>query len=421
MAESLFEDLVWRGLVHSVTPDLEKELAKGPLTVYLGCDPTADSLHIGHLLGLVTLRRFQRAGHRPIALVGGGTGLVGDPSGRSEERQLTGVDEIKAMVEGIRLQVERFVDPDTGGSVVDNLDWLGSMRLMDFLRDVGKYFTVNTMIAKESVRSRLEEREQGISFTEFSYQLLQAYDYLQLFDRFECRLQIGGSDQWGNIVAGTDLIRKVRSSQAHALVWPLVTIGGEKMGKTAGNAVWLDAQRTSPYHLYQFFLRIEDADVGNFLRDYTFLSREHIEDLDTATSERPEKREAQRVLATEVTTLVHGEDEARRAARVSGLLFTEEITSLDEQTLLDVLADAPSSTRPRSHLDGDGLPLVDALAGALVRSKSAARTTISQGGAYVNNRREDDVDRKLTPTDLIAGGYILLRRGKREQHLLRFA
>ena len=412
---------MWRGLVHSVTPDLEKDLSAGSLTLYYGCDPSADSLHTAHLLGLISMGRLQRAGHRPIALVGGGTGLVGDPSGRSSERPLLSTEQVKANVSGITEQVERFVDLDAGGQVVDNLDWLGSVGLMEFLRDIGKHFTVNTMIAKDSVRSRLEEREQGISFTEFSYQLLQAFDYLQLHDRFDCRLQIGGSDQWGNMTAGVDLIRKVRSEQAHALVWPLMTIGGEKMGKTAGNAVWLDANRTSPYHLYQFFFRTEDADVGNFLRGYTFLPRERIEELDALTESQPEKREAQRVLAAEVTTMVHGESETRRAQRAAELLFTEEIASLDEQTLLDVLRDAPSSTRPLADLDGAGLPLVDALAEQLVRSKSAARTTVSQGGAYVNNRREEDVERKLTKDDLIAGGYILLRRGKKEQYLLRFA
>ena len=420
MTAPLFEDLLWRGLVHDVTPDLEKELSTGGLTLYYGCDPSADSLHTAHLLGLISMGRLQRAGHRPIALVGGGTGLVGDPSGRATERPLLSAEQVKANVQGITEQVERFVDLDAGGRVVDNLDWLGSVGLMEFLRDVGKYFSVNTMIAKDSVRSRLEEREQGISFTEFSYQLLQAYDYLQLHDRFDCRLQIGGSDQWGNITAGVDLIRRVRSQQVHALVWPLMTIGGEKMGKSAGNAVWLDAKRTSPYHLYQFFFRTEDSEVANYLRGYTFLPRERIEELDAATESQPEKREAQRVLAAEVTTMVHGESEARRAQRVSELLFTEEITSLDEQTLLDVLRDAPSSTRPLSDLDEPGLPLVDALAGQLVRSKSAARTTVSQGGAYVNNRREDDVERKLNPGDLIAGKYILLRRGRREQHLLCF-
>ena len=421
MTPPLFEDLLWRGLIHSVTPDLEKDLAAESLTLYYGCDPSADSLHTAHLLGLISMGRLQRAGHRPIALVGGGTGLVGDPSGRTSERPLLSIEQVKANVSGITEQVERFVDLDAGGQVVDNLDWLGSVGLMEFLRDIGKHFTVNNMIAKDSVRSRLEEREQGISFTEFSYQLLQAFDYLQLHDRFDCRLQIGGSDQWGNMTAGVDLIRKVRSQQAHALVWPLMTIGGEKMGKSAGNAVWLDAKRTSPYHLYQFFFRTEDADVGNYLRGYTFLPRERIEELDALTESQPERREAQRVLAAEVTTMVHGESETTRAQRVSELLFTEEITSLDEQTLLDVLRDAPSSTRSISDLDDPGLPLVDGLAERLVRSKSAARTTISQGGAYVNNRREEDVDRKLTKDDLIAGGYILLRRGRREQHLLRFA
>ena len=422
MSQSLFQDLVWRGLVHDVTPDLENALETSAITLYYGCDPSADSLHTAHLLGLITMGRLQRAGHRPIALVGGGTGLIGDPSGRSSERPLLTVEEVKANVSGISEQVERFVDLDAGGAVVDNLDWLGSVGLMEFLRDIGKHFTVNNMIAKDSVRSRLEEREQGISFTEFSYQLLQAFDYLRLHDNFDCRLQIGGSDQWGNITAGVDLIRKVRSEQAHGLVWPLMTISGEKMGKSAGNAVWLDSRRTSPYHLYQFFFRTEDADVGNFLRGYTYLTRERIEELDAATEERPERREAQRALAAEVTTMVHGEAETARVQRVSELLFTEAIASLDEQTLLDVLRDAPSSTRPRSELDGAGLPLVDALAGpdVLVRSKSAARTTISQGGAYVNNRREEDVERKLTRDDLIADAYILLRRGRREQHLLRF-
>ena len=420
MTVALFDDLVWRGLIHSVTPDLEEAMAEGPLSLYLGTDPTADSLHIGHLLGLITLRRFQEAGHRPVALVGGGTGLVGDPSGRSEERPLLSTDQIKAMVEGIRGQVERFIDPSSGATVVDNLDWLGPAGLMEFLRDVGKHFTVNSMIAKDSVRSRLEEREQGISFTEFSYQLLQAYDYLQLHDRFDCRLQIGGSDQWGNITNGVDLIRRVRGAQAHALVWPLITVGGEKMGKTAGNAVWLDPKRTSPYHLYQFFLRSNDADVGNFLRAYTFLERDRIGELDDATASRPEKREAHRALAAEVTSMVHGEAETLKALRVSELLFTEEIGGLDEATLLDAMSDAPSTTRGIQDLDGTGLPLIDAFAGVLVKSKSAARTTIDQGGAYVNNRREADPDRHLTRDDLIAGSYILLRRGKREQHLLRF-
>ncbi len=422
MPQPLFEDLLWRGLVHSPTPGLEKELEAGGLTLYYGCDPSADSLHTAHLLGLITMGRFQRAGHRPIALIGGGTGLVGDPSFRDTERPLLTVEEVKANVSSICEQVEKFVDLKAGGEVVDNLDWLGSVGLMEFLRDVGKHFSVNSMIAKDSVRSRLEEREQGISYTEFTYQLLQAYDYLQLHDRHGCRLQIGGSDQWGNITAGVDLIRKARGEQVHALVWPLITIGGEKMGKTAGNAVWLDARRTSPYHLYQFFFRTEDADVGNFLRGYTRLSRERIEELDAATESRPEKREAQRVLAAEVTTMVHGQSETARAQRVSELLFTEEVASLDEQTLVDVLRDAPSSTRRRADLDGEGLPLVDALADAqLVRSKAAARTTISQGGAYLNNRRQDDVDRRLTRDDLIADRYVLLRRGKREQHLVRFA
>ena len=419
---ALFDDLVWRGLVHDVTDTgLGELLSDEPITLYHGIEPTADSLAVHHLLGILGMMRMQQAGHRPIAVIGGATALIGDPSGAAGERALLSVEEVKAFVEGIRAQLEGFLDFSAGGAVLyDNSEWLQPMPLMEFLRDTGKHFTVNTMIAKESVRVRLQEREQGISFTEFSYMLLQAYDFLYLFDNHDCRLQIGGSDQWGNITMGVDLVRRVRGVGVHALTWPLITdAAGTKMGKSAGNSVWLDARRTSPYQLYQFFVRTEDALVGRYLRAFTFLERERIEELDEETGARPEKREAQHALAREVTTLVHGPTAAEQARRAADVLFTEEIAALDEATLLDLFSDAPSSTRSRGDLD-QGLSLVDALTGTVVPSKSAARTTISQGGAYVNNRRITDVDASITRADTIADRYVVLRRGRREHHLLRF-
>lgn len=427
MADRLLDELVWRGLLHDVTdPALGDILQREQFTLYAGFDPTADSLHVGHLLGILGLMRFQQAGHRPIALAGGGTGLIGDPSGRDSERALLSVEEVKSNVEAIRLQLERFIDfgaERNPALLIDNYDWLGPLQLLEFLRDVGKRVTVATMLAKESVRARMEGREEGISFAEFTYMLLQAHDFLQLHDAHDCRLQIGGSDQWGNISLGADVIRRMRGSTVHGLTWPLITLpGGEKMGKSTGHAVWLDERRTSPYQLYQFFFRAEDSLVGHYLRAFTFLPRERITELDDATSSRPEAREAQRSLASEVTTLVHSESAAAIAKRVSEVLFTEEIATLDETTLLDVMTDAPSTTRPRNELDGEGLLLVDALASSgLAASRSAARRLIEQGGAYVNNRREQAGDRRLIPADLLAGGHLLLRKGAQDQHLVRFA
>ena len=425
---TLFEDLTWRGLVHQVTdPELAKLLDHDRLSAYVGFDPTAESLHVGNLMGICNLMRLQRAGHRPIALVGGGTGLVGDPSGKTEERALLRMEQLRANVAGIRAQLERFLDftPAAGerrAMLVDNGEWLWELNLMEFLRDIGKLFTVNQMIARESVRARLEGREHGISYTEFSYMLLQAYDFLHLHDTHGCRLQMGGSDQWGNIVSGVDLIHRERpGSQAFGLTWPLVLkADGTKFGKSEAGNVWLDPDRTSPYQLFQHFVRVDDASVGTYLRYFTFLPPERIEELDAGTRERPERREAQRALAREVTSLVHGPDQAEKAARAAGVLFTEEIAGLDERTLLDVFAEAPSSTRPRTDLDGDGVPLVDALVQAGVApSKSAARTFVTQGGVYVNNRRETDLDRRLTAADALHGRYVVLRKGKRDHHLLR--
>jgi tyrosyl-tRNA synthetase len=407
-------------------PELGARLDGDRMCGYSGFDPTADSLHVGHLLQVCTLRRLQEAGHRPIALAGGGTGFVGDPGGKSEERSLLSEEQLEANLAGIQSQLARFVEfggeGRSGAVLVNNADWLKPMTLFTFLRDVGKHFTVNQMVAKDSVKSRLSRADQGISYTEFSYMLLQAADFLHLFDHFGCTLQVGGSDQWGNITMGIELIRKVRHAEAFGLTTPLVLkADGTKFGKTESGAVWLDAARTSPYQLYQFFLRCEDAMVGTYLRYFTFLPRDEILALDEAIAEHPERREAQRVLARQVCTMVHGGDETERAEDAAAALFGGDVSGLDERTLLDVFADAPSTDLARNGLTGDGVLLVDLLAETgLVGSRSQARTTVGQGGAYVNNRREDDVARRLGTEDLVAGRYVVLRRGKKDHHLVRF-
>jgi tyrosyl-tRNA synthetase len=410
----LYAELEWRGLVHQVTdPQLPKLLDHESLTAYIGFDPTADSLHVGNLLQLCNLRRLQQAGHRPIALAGGGTGMIGDPGGKTEERKLLTKEQLAHNLDAIRGQLARFLDFDAGAVLIDNGDWLWPLGLLDFLRDIGKHFTVNQMVAKESVRARFEEREQGISYTEFTYMLLQAYDFLHLFDHHGCRLQMGGSDQWGNITMGVELVRKLRGATAYGLTTPLVLkADGTKFGKTESGSVWLDADKTSPYQLHQFFVRVEDEVVGDYLRYFTWLSREEIEALDRATAEHPERREAQRALAREVTALLHGEAEAAKAERAAAVLFTEEIASLDERTLLTVLAEVPSSEAPV------GTTLVDVLVSTgLVTSKSDARRALQQRGVYVNNRQQDE-DRPLTGDDALHGRFVVLRRGKREQALV---
>ena len=413
----LFEELSWRGLVHQVTdPDLASALEHERLVAYVGFDPTSDSLTLGNLLGVVTLMRLQRAGHRPIALAGGGTGMVGDPSGKSDERQLLTPDVLATNLAAIEEQLKRFLDfgPDQA-LLLDNHDWLGPLGMLEFLRNVGKHFTVNAMTAKESVRSRLNEREQGISYTEFSYMLLQAYDFLHLFDTHGCRLQMGGSDQWGNITAGIELIRRIRGATAYGLTFPLVTrADGTKFGKSEAGNVWLDAARTSPYAMYQFLVRSEDEMVGTYLRYYTLRERDDIESLDAATREHPERREAQRALAHDVVALVHGDAEARKAEHASEVLFSEDVRDLDEATLLEVMQEAPSSAA------AVGQPLVDVLVDAgLAKSRREARTFLDQGGVYLNNCKVGDVDTALSTSDLLHGRYALLRRGKQSQHLLR--
>ncbi|HEX3425859.1 MAG TPA: tyrosine--tRNA ligase [Acidimicrobiales bacterium] len=424
----LFEDLTWRGLVHQVTdPEaLPKLLDTDSLVGYIGFDPTADSLHVGHLQQICLLRRLQQAGHTPIALLGGGTGMIGDPGGKSDERVLLSPAELEHNAAGVKAQLERFLDfgapgaasSGTAAILEDNRSWLGEARLLDFLRDVGKVFSVNEMVRKDSVRLRLEGRQQGISFTEFSYMLLQAWDFLQLYDRYGCRLQLGGSDQWGNITEGVDLIRRRREVQAFGLTSPLITkADGTKFGKTETGTVWLDAKRTSPYQFFQYWIRTADAEVGRYLRALTFLDRVAIESLEEATARHPERREAQRALARELTTLVHGEAEAARAERAAEVLFTEEVATLDDATLAAVLADAPSSPIHGVELDG-GVSLNEALVRTgLASSKSDARRQIQGGGIYINNRRQPE-DRPIGRLDVI-GGFVILRRGKAQQHVLR--
>jgi tyrosyl-tRNA synthetase len=417
---TFLDELTWRGLVHQVTDDaLGRHLDSERTTVYGGFDPTADSLHVGSLQLILLLRRMQQAGHRPIALVGGGTGMIGDPSFKSDERVLLTPEVLADNREGIRTQLARFLDFSPGSAVLaDNAEWLGAVGLLEFLRDVGKHFSVNEMIRKDSVRARLEGREQGLSFTEFSYMLLQSWDFVVLHDRFGCVLQLGGSDQWGNITEGVDLLRRLRSVHGFGLTSPLVTkADGGKFGKTETGTVWLDAARTSPYQFFQFWLGALDVEVGSYLRRFTFLDRSAIEALDEATASHPERREAQRVLAREVTAMVHGADEAARAERAAAVLFTEDIAALDPETLGAALADAPTTVVSAAALAA-GLPLVDALVSSgLAGSRTKARTDLSAGAVSVNNHREP-ADRDLTALDALHGRFVVLRRGRRNQHVL---
>jgi tyrosyl-tRNA synthetase len=434
---SVFEEFGWRGMVHTASEDAARALASETLTAYIGFDPTAASLHVGSLLPAMALARLQRFGHHPIAIAGGGTGLIGDPSGKTQERQLLTKERAAENLVGIRGQLERFLDFDTKTNparILNNADWLNSIGLMDFLRDIGKHFTVNSMLARESVRRRVEQ-EDGISFTEFSYMLLQAYDYLVLYDRFNCRLQMGGSDQWGNIVAGTDLIRRLRAERAatsearteksrplaHGLVFPLVvTASGVKFGKTEAGAVWLDPRLTSPYRFYQFWIQTDDRDVVRYLKYFTWLTRPEIEALDAACAAAPQQREAQRALAREVTLLVHGESALARAERASRVLFGDSMKDLSLEEIEDVFADVPSGPLSRAQVEAPGTPLADLLVAAgLSISKGEARRAIQSGGIYLNNERRTDERGVVTANDLLAGRLLVLRKGRRDYHLLR--
>jgi len=414
----IIDDLTWRGLLAQSTDldDLRKALDAGPVTVYAGFDPTAPGLHIGSLALLLTLRRLQDAGHRPIGLVGGATGLIGDPSGRASERSLHPGEVVAAWVDRIRVEVARFLDfaaGPTAALVVSNLDWTARVTAIEFLRDVGKHFSVNQMIARESVKARLDG--EGISYTEFSYQILQALDFLELHRRHDCKLQLGGSDQWGNLVAGVDLIRRVEHASVHALTIPLITKpDGTKYGKTASGTIWLSAELTSPYAFYQFWLNVEDSEVGRLLRVFTFRPREKIEALELQAAERPAARAAQRALAEDVTTLVHGAAECQRVVAASRALFGQgELEGLDERTLAAALAEVPKLTVTVDK-DGELPPLADLLAGTgIVASKSAARRLVAEGGAYLNNRKVTDENARPAGGDRLHGRFVVLRRGKR--------
>ena len=417
---ALSEDLAFRGLVHQVTDaDLPERLDRPGLTLYAGFDPSAASLHVGNLLQLCTLRRFQLAGHRTISLAGGGTGMIGDPGGKQDERRLLTRETIEMYLDGVRPQLAQFLDLDQA-LLLNNADWLGSLSTLEFLRDVGKHFTVNQMVAKESVRTRFDRPDQGISYTEFSYMLLQAYDFLRLHVDHGCDLQIGGSDQWGNITMGVELIRKVCADEVWGLTTPLVVKpDGTKYGKTESGTVWLDPDRTTPFAMYQFFVNTPDEQVGQLLRFLTFLDHAEIEALDAETEERPQRRSAQKALARAVTSLVHGEEEVAKCEEASAALFGEEIAGLSEEMLLAVTADAPTLELPRSELLG-GLTLVDVLERTgLVTSRGEARRTVDQGGAYVNNVRQKEDGRTFGPEDLLHDRYVVLRRGRREVHIVR--
>ena len=414
--DDIIEELSWRGLI-AVNTDLDElrlALKSGRITYYAGFDPTAPGLHIGHLALLLTMRRLQLAGHRPVGLVGGATGLIGDPSGKSAERVLNPREVVAGWVERIRGEVARFLDFDAGESsalIVSNLEWTEPMTVLEFLRDIGKHFSVNRMLDRESVKARLEAG--GISYTEFSYQLLQATDFLELYRRYGCTLQLGGSDQWGNLVAGVGLIRSVESGSVHALAIPLITKpDGTKYGKTEGGAIWLSADLMSPYAFYQFWLNVTDAEVPNLLRVFSFKSREEIEELVLQSAERPAARIGQRVLAEEVTTLVHGTEETGRAIAASRALFGHgSLTDLDERTLAAVAAEVRAAEIPGTG----GLPPVANLmaAAGVAPTVSAARRAIAGGGAYLNNQKVTDEKAVPGAGDLLRGRYLILRRGKR--------
>jgi tyrosyl-tRNA synthetase len=418
---NLFEELSWRGLVYDATEGVSDLLGSASVTVYIGFDPTASSLHVGSLLPVLALARLQQFGHTPIAIVGGGTGMVGDPSGKTQERQLLSPDIIERNVAGIRSQLERFLsfEGPRAARIVNNAEWLAAIDLMTFLRDIGKHFTVNYMLQKESVSRRLEN-EDGISFTEFSYLLLQSYDFLQMFDRYGCGMQMGGSDQWGNITAGVELIRKLRGKRTHGLVMPLVTsASGTKFGKTEAGAIWLDPGRTSPFRFYQFWLNTDDRDVDRYLKFFTFLAKDEIDVLGAATATHPEQREGQQALAREITRMVHGDEQMRRAEHASSLLFGEDITTLSVDDVLAVFEDVPSTDVSEGDLTR-GLTLVDLVAQIkLAPSKSEARRLVQSGGVYVNNRRVSDPQRRLEREHAIGGRLFVLRKGQKQNHLVR--
>ena len=416
---SILEELKWRGLVADCTDaaELAKKIS-APITLYCGFDPTADSLHVGNLVPLLALRRFQLLGHHSIAVAGGATGMVGDPSGKTQERQLLTPEVLAHNIFRVKEQLKRLLDFDTKKNparLVDNASWTANVPYLDFLRDVGKHFSVNQMVAKESVRARMEDRETGISYAEFSYMLLQAFDFLVLYDKYGCELQIGGSDQWGNITAGIDLIRKKLGKTAYGLTLPLITnADGTKFGKTEAGAIWLDPKRTSVYRFYQFWINTDDRDVIRYLKYFTFLSQDEIGALEKKHAENPGLREAHKALAKAVTDLIHGSDATAEAMRASEILFGGELKGVAENTFNEIVGEVPTKEIEKSKLGGAGLPLAELLVhSGLCSSKGQARKDIEGGGVNVNNVREPNVQRAVTSNDLLFGRHILLRKGKK--------
>lgn len=417
---TLYENLQTRGFIHQIShQDLPDRLENESLVLYTGFDPTADSLHLGHLVPVLLMRHLQRAGHRPLAVVGGATGMVGDPSGRSEERNLLSADQVEHNKAAIRQQLERFLDftGPAAATMLDNYDWTAPMSFIDWLREVGKYITVNTMLAKDSVKGRMDS-EQGISFTEFSYMTMQAFDFLHLYRNHACTLQCGGSDQWGNITAGIDLIRRVEGGKASGMTVPLITTAsGQKFGKSAGNAVWLSADRTSPFQFYQYFVRTEDADVDRFLKLFTFLDLDQISDIIRQHEPQPHLRAAQRMLAAEVTRMVHGEAGLNRAQAATDALYGGDLSSLSQEDLLEIFADVPSAHLSPTQLT-PGLPPIELLAQTgICKSRGEARRMIDQGAVYLNNQR-CPIDLAVTPQTLEGRSVLVVRLGKKNYHLV---
>jgi tyrosyl-tRNA synthetase len=418
---SLLEDLQWRGIVYQQTDEegIQNTLEKEKISLYCGVDPTADSMHIGHLLPFLTLRRFQKEGHRPIVLVGGATGLIGDPSGKSEERKLQTLETVQYNVDCIKGQLKRIFDfeSENGAIMVNNYDWAGSMDIVTFLRDYGKHVGVNYMLAKDTISSRLET---GISFTEFTYTILQAMDFLHLYENHNCKMQIGGSDQWGNITTGLELIRKMapEGSKAYGLTIPLVTkADGTKFGKTESGAIWLDPEKTSPYEFYQFWINTADADVIKYLKFFTFLSREEIEDLEKAVQEEPHLRKAQKALAEEMTRLIHGNEALEQAIKITAALFSGDIKNLSASEIKQGFKDVPSY----EHSEGEELGIVDLLVAAKISpSKRQAREDVTNGAVSVNGERITELDYTLTDKDKIEGQFTVIRRGKKKYFLIKY-
>jgi tyrosyl-tRNA synthetase len=418
-----FDELKWRGLVYDHMMGIDELLRKEKVTIYNGFDATADSLHVGHLVPLLALARLQRFGHHPIALAGGGTSMIGDPSGRSAERNLLSQEMIEANLASIKIQLAHFLDFNVKSNparVLNNADWLSKLNLLEFLRDTGKHFTINYMMAKDSVKSRIE-REEGISYTEFSYMLLQSYDFLHLFENENCLLQTGGSDQWGNITAGAELIRRIVGKPAYGMVYPLITKSdGTKFGKTESGSVWLHPERTSPYKFFQFWLNTDDKDVINYLKYFTFLEKNEIEGLESEFQEHPETRSAQKKLAQELTLIVHGEDALARANQATQVLFGGSLEGLSDKDIEEIFAEVPSSEISKEQLSGEGKNILDLLSEiSIAKSKGEARRSIKEGGINLNNIRINDEKYCVGLNDLLSGKFLVFRKGKKNYHLIK--